>query len=117
MTNPIASLAALIESQVLASPMSTIVGAGWIDSGIPDPAGPYPCVRIDGLQCLDDKLDRYMANIKLFDRDTSSGFYDTAEAFRRAISSSPSIQVQVQGYIDRPDTGFSCALFPVTFTA
>ena len=116
--NPINFIVEHIEALVAATPQlrSALPAVpGWIDYGLPSEFGPPTCVRLDGLFALDDKLNRYSVNVKLWSDDNSGGFFELVEAFRSALARSNSIAVQ--GYIHQPDEERNCALFPVTFAA
>jgi hypothetical protein len=113
--NPYDPLIAAIKNAVATTPTlkSTFTGKGWLDVGIPSANGPWPCIRVDGLVCLDDKLNRYSVNNKLFSKDLTYKFYDLAETLRAALIADATIMAGA--YIDRPETGLSCVLFPVSF--
>lgn len=91
------------------------VQTGWLDYGLPAEQGPYPCVRFDGLTALDDKLNRYYLNVKLWDNDMGIDFLTKTEQFRLALSASD--KFQVQGYIHQPETSRNCTTFAVVFIA
>ena len=91
------------------------VQTGWLDYGLPLEQGPYPCVRFDGLTSIDDKLNRYYLNVKLWDNDMSIEFLTKTEQFRAALSASD--KFQVQGYIHPPETSRNCSVFSVVLAA
>ena len=116
--NPVELLAAEIESLVRAD---TDLSAafpdvpGWLDYGPPLDGGPSPCVRLDGLTDLNDKLGRYTCFIKLWSTDTTSAFITLAEQFKAVLNTST--MMDPGGYLPRPEGGRSCAMWTVTFAA
>lgn len=89
------------------------VQTGWLDYGLPAEQGPYPCLRIDGLTCLDDKLNRYYLNLKLWDIDMGIEFLGRVEHLRQALAQSD--KFDCMGYVHQPEPARNCAVLAVTF--
>lgn len=90
-----------------------LVQTGWLDYGLPPEQGQYPCLRIDGLVCLDDKLNRYYLNLKFWSMDMSIGFLSQVEVLRLALSKSD--KLASMGYVHQPEPSRNCAVFALTF--
>jgi hypothetical protein len=89
------------------------VQTGWLDYGLPTEQGPYPCLRVDGLVCLDDKLNRYYLNLKLWSMDMGIDFLNQVEQLRSALASSD--KFQSMGYLHQPEPSRNMAVFALTF--
>ncbi|KQN09074.1 hypothetical protein [Sphingomonas sp. Leaf28] len=89
------------------------VQTGWLDYGLPAEQGPYPCLRIDGLTSLDDKLNRYYLNLKLWGMDMGIGFIEQIEQLRAALATSD--KFHCMGYIHQPEPARNCSVFAMTF--
>ena len=73
--------------------------------GIPpaDDAGKpmAPCVTLDGIVCIDDKLGAWTANVNLWGDDMSLSFLQLSQRFLRILDGTG--VVQTSGFLSRPE--------------
>ncbi|OHD03965.1 MAG: hypothetical protein A3H25_14050 [Sphingomonadales bacterium RIFCSPLOWO2_12_FULL_63_15] len=87
--------------------------------GIPpaDQAGKpmVPCVTLDGLLCIDDKIGTWTGNLNLWGDDMSLSFIQLSQRFLRILDGT-SI-VQTSGFLSRPEpeNAINRSLYPVRF--
>lgn len=74
-----------------------------------------PCVTLDGLVCIDDKLGAWTANLNLWGDDMSLSFLQLSQRFLRIIDRT--CIVQTSGFLSRPepDNAINRSLYPVRF--
>lgn len=89
------------------------IQTGWLDYGLPLQQGPYPCLRMDGLTSLNDKVNRHYLNIKLWSMTMDASFFNEVEQVQAALAVSE--RIQFDGFIHQPEENRNCAVFPVVF--
>lgn len=91
------------------------VEGGWIDYGAPLSNGPFPCIRINSLEQVEDKRSLWNCAIRVYSQDMTHLFFDLPTALKRALDDSD--QLVAGGYLHQPQDGLNCAVIPVTFAA
>ncbi|WP_449471652.1 hypothetical protein [Sphingobium chungangianum] len=90
-----------------------------IHLGIPpaDQAGNalVPCVTLDGLVCVDDKIGTWTANINLWADDLTLSFIMLSQHFLSVLDATG--VVQTSGFLNRPEpeNAINRSLYPVRF--
>lgn len=74
-----------------------------------------PCVTLDGLVCIDDKLGAWTANVNLWGDDMSLSFILLSQHFLRILDGTGI--VQTNGFLSRPEpeNAINRCLYPVRF--
>jgi hypothetical protein len=74
-----------------------------------------PCVTLDGLVCLDDKIGTWTANIHLWSDDLTLSFTLLSQHFLSVLDRTG--VVQTNGFLNRPepDNAINSSLYPVRF--
>jgi|3_EtaG_2_1085321.scaffolds.fasta_scaffold07898_4 hypothetical protein len=107
-----------ITDTILADPEVKAVGASF-HLGIPpvDDSGKplLPCITLDGVYCLDDKIGSWRANINLWSDDLSFEFIKLSKRFLAILDST--LIIETNGFIHRPspERGNNRSIYPIRF--
>lgn len=79
--------------------LAKYLGQGYIFTTIPSR---FPCIYLDGFQCLDDKQDSWRVNINFVTEDMSIDALPVARNVLNTLQRSPVILTQ--GMVNQPET-------------
>lgn len=74
-----------LAAQIKGSTMGSKFKSGFFNLGLPGTL--YPCVTLDGITDLNDKLGKHTAVITFWNKDTSLQFLDDAQTFKKILQS------------------------------
>lgn len=93
------ALVSHIKTLVTANPsLASYMGVGYLFVGQPTR---FPCIYLDGFQCLDDKQDSWRVNINFATTDMSIAALPIARDVLNTLQRSPVIQTQ--GMVNQPE--------------
>jgi hypothetical protein len=92
-------LAAHITALVEGNPdLAAYMGEEWLFTELPEQ---FPCIYLDGFQCLDDKQDSWRVNINFVTEDMSVDALPVARTVLNTIQRSPVILTN--GMVNQPE--------------